>query len=178
MKFVDHTPETASPRASEVLKARKEPLDSYPTCSAYRPRCLSAVVLYRPDRIIGQSQHECGRATGYENSCGYCMAAHSTVAGMTAIPETVLKALRSGVNLPDRNSRHCARSQSTWPDLGDACPVNGLKSFSRHGIAGKSLGGCLCRFHEKIEHYVSHITETPVDAQFTQHAWELRSKSA
>jgi alkylhydroperoxidase family enzyme len=30
-------------------------------------------------------------AVSYENSCGYCMAAHSTVAGMIAMPENILK---------------------------------------------------------------------------------------
>jgi AhpD family alkylhydroperoxidase len=120
MRFVVHTPETVPPQTCEVLKGVERAFGFIPNLLgvlAEAPIALQAYIdlteLLGKASLNAVEQQVMMLAVSYENSCGYCMAAHSTVAGMTAMPETVLKALRSGVSLPDRNSRQCARSQST-----------------------------------------------------------------
>ncbi len=50
-------------------------------------------------------------AVSYENSCGYCMGAHRTIATMARTPDATIQALRNGTTPADQ--KHAALTKFT-----------------------------------------------------------------
>src|SRR5712691_4340696 len=107
MKFVVHTSETAPVPAREDLKAVEKTLGFVPNLLGVLAEAPIALKAYMNlTELLGNAglspveQQVMMLAASYENSCGYCMAAHSTVAGMAGVPKPVLAALRCGGTLP------------------------------------------------------------------------------
>jgi uncharacterized peroxidase-related enzyme len=186
MKFVVHTSETASPQAGEVLKSAEKAFGFVPNLLgvlAEAPIALQAYIdlteLLSKASLNAVEQQVMMLAVSYENSCGYCMAAHSTVAGMTAMPETILKALRNGVNLPDPKLEalrsfvvEVVRSRGRVSD-------ERIDEFLSAGYRRQNVLEVVFAVAMKtLSNYVNNMAETPVDAQFMQQVWGLQFQSA
>jgi uncharacterized peroxidase-related enzyme len=186
MRFVVHTAESASPEAREDLKSAQRAFGFVPNLlgvMAEAPIALKAYMnltdLLGKASLNAVEQQVMMLAASYENACGYCMAAHSTVASTIGMPEPVLTALRSGGNLPDRK-------------------LEALRSFvvdvnrSRGRVSDKRIGEFLSAGYSRqnvlevvfavamktLSNYVNEVAETPVDAQFMPRVWGQQLQSA
>src|ERR1700680_4526618 len=108
MKFVVHTTETAPPASREDLETAKKLFGFIPNLLgvlAAAPIALEAYIiltkLLEDASLSPVEQQVVMLAESHEYGCGYCMAAHSTVAGLAGMPALVLAALRGGTVLPD-----------------------------------------------------------------------------
>jgi uncharacterized peroxidase-related enzyme len=186
MKFVVHTPETASPEAREALTTAQRAFGFIPNLlgvMAEAPIALKAYMdltaLLGKASLTAVEQQVMMLAASYENACGYCMAAHSTIAGTIAMPEAVLTALRSGSNLPDPKLEalrsfvvDVVRSRGRVSD-------QRIEEFLHAGYRRQNVLEVVFAVAMKtLSNYTNHMTETPVDAQFKPQAWGIQLQSA
>ena len=110
--------------------------------------------------------------TSFENDCEYCMAAHSAIAGLTRVPQHVIKSLRDGSPLADRRLEALRvftravvqkRGNVTAQDLGAFSDAGYTRRHVLEVILGVSF--------KTLSNYVNHVAETPVDAAFQRLAW-------
>ncbi len=110
--------------------------------------------------------------TSYENECGYCMAAHSAIAGMQQVPQGVIQAIRSGKAIADGKLEALRRFTANivktrgWPTEAE---VNAFHAagYSKAQVLEVVLGVGL----KTLSNYANHVAETPLDAAFKPLAW-------
>ena len=113
----------------------------------------------------------------HENTCHYCMAAHSTgLASMPNAPEGLLAALRAGDPIDDPKLYALASlvreivREDGWPS------AERLEAFFASGYTQQHLLDVLVGVAQKtISNYVNHLSETVVDDAFAAQAWSGQS---
>ena len=110
----------------------------------------------------------------YENQCHYCVAAHSTIAGMLKVSDHIVAALRDGMPLPDAKLealRSFTRSlvvNRGWAEEQE------LEAFYEAGYTkAQALEVIVGIAMKTISNYTNHLSETPVDDAFAANAWEV-----
>ena len=108
----------------------------------------------------------------FENECGYCMAAHSTIAGMQRLPDEVVQALRDGVPLPDARlealrdfTRRVVRERGRVSEADVRAFLDA--GFERAQVLEVLLGVGM----KTISNYANHVAKVPVDPAFQANAW-------
>ena len=112
-------------------------------------------------------------AVSFENRCDYCMAAHSVIAAMRAVPAQVLTALRDGTALPDHRLEALARFTravvAQRAHLDDTVVADFLAAgFTRAQVLEVMLGVAM----KTLSNYANHVAATPLDAAFAKARWE------
>ncbi|HSR70588.1 MAG TPA: carboxymuconolactone decarboxylase family protein [Acidobacteriota bacterium] len=112
-------------------------------------------------------------AASYVNECGYCMAAHSTVAQMTKVPEDVVEALRTGQPIQDTKLEALRRLteeivvERGWPS--ELAVENFLDAgYERKHILEVLVGVAM----KTVSNYTNHVADTPLDAAFAANRWD------
>ena len=116
-------------------------------------------------------------AVSAENDCEYCVAAHSTVAGMLRAPETLVRAVREGSSTSDSRIdalvsfvRTVVRSRGEVPD-------GTVEAFLAHGFTKDQLGEVLVGVGLKtISNYFNALAGTPLDDAFKAQAWQAATR--
>ncbi len=111
-------------------------------------------------------------SVSFVNECDYCMAAHSTVAGMNSVPVEVIEALRSGTRLPDPKldalavlTRSVVETRG-WPT--DAAK----EAFFAAGYGTAEYLEVIVGVTVKtLSNYVNHAADTPLDPAFEAAKW-------
>ncbi len=117
--------------------------------------------------------------TIFENECDYCMAAHSTIAGMQRVPEDVVQALRRGEPISDPAlealsafTRKVVRERG-WVSQDD------VQEFLDAGYSKAQVLEVVLGIGMKVlSNYANHIAKTPVDEAFQAHTWTPPSEVA
>jgi AhpD family alkylhydroperoxidase len=179
MKFVVHTTETAPPASREGLEAAEKLFGFIPNLLgvlAEAPIALEAYIILT--KLLGDAslspveQQVVMLAGSNENGCGYCMAAHSTVAVVAGMPALVLAALRGGTVLPDKKLEalrsfviEVVRSRGRVSD-------ERIEEFLAAGYSAQSVLEVVFGVAMKtLSNYVNHMAETRVDRQFSRQIW-------
>lgn len=114
--------------------------------------------------------------TSYTNECGYCMAAHSAIAGMQKVPQEVIGALRDGAPIGDGKLEALRKFTASvvttrgWPSQADLNAFLGA-GYGRAQVLEVVLGVGI----KTLSNYANHIAETPLDAAFKPLAWTKAS---
>lgn len=114
-------------------------------------------------------------ATSRLNECDYCMAAHSTIAGMKGVDEYVIEALRDGTAIADdrlealRSFTEIVVEKRGWADDDDVQAFLGA-GFTRQNI----LDVVLIISMKTLSNYANHLAKPPVDAAFQPRQWQPR----
>lgn len=111
-------------------------------------------------------------SASFTNQCDYCMAAHTTIAGMQNIPENIVEALRTGIPLPDPKldalavlTRSIVESRG-WP------AEDVKKAFFAAGYGAREYLEVIVGVSVKtLSNYINHAADTPLDAAFKQAEW-------
>jgi len=112
-------------------------------------------------------------AVSAENDCEYCVAAHSTVAGMLRAPDVMVSAVRDGT--PTNNPRidalvHFAR---TIVRTRGNVPDGTVEDFLASGFTKDQLGEVMIGIGLKtISNYFNALAGTPLDDAFGAQAWQ------
>ena len=107
------------------------------------------------------------------NGCTYCMAAHTSVAQMTKVPEDVIQSLRTGSPIADpklealRAYTEKVVESRGWPDDKDLQALFAA-GYTQRTALEVVLGVGL----KTLSNYTNHLTQTPVDPVFEKNAWE------
>ena len=111
-------------------------------------------------------------SASFVNECDYCMAAHSTVAGMKSVPAEIIEALRSGTTLPDaRLDALAVLTRSIVETRG--WPTEAAKeAFFAAGYGTGEYREVIVGVTVKtLSNYVNHATDTPLDPAFETAKW-------
>jgi uncharacterized peroxidase-related enzyme len=112
-------------------------------------------------------------AVSTENACTYCVAAHSTIAGMLKARPDVVTAVRNGAPVPDPKldalvafTRTVIRNKGFSPEAAvSALLAAGYTKAQAIEVVG--LVGL-----KTLENYVHALTKAPLDAAFEAQRWD------
>ena len=112
----------------------------------------------------------------HENTCDYCMAAHSTVAQMKKVPAAIIEALRDGRPLPDKKLEALRQFvRAVVKNRGHMTEAE-VEAFLDAGYSRAQLFEVLVGVGMKtMSNYTNHIADTPLDAAFQPQEWAKAS---
>ncbi|MBU4530733.1 MAG: carboxymuconolactone decarboxylase family protein [Hoeflea sp.] len=112
-------------------------------------------------------------ASSYENGCEYCMAVHTTLAGMQKVPSDIVNAIRDGQKIANRKYeaiRSLAASITStrgWPNNAT------LVEFYEVGYGPQQVLEVILGIGLKtISNYTAHLADTKLDDAFQAVAWK------
>lgn len=186
MKFQLHD-ESSAPEASKpVLEQTREKYgfalnlfgvmaESPAALKAYTS--LSAILDEHAGLDAGQQQIVM-LAISENNGCGYCMAAHSTVAEkMAGVPREVVDALRDGRDPEDPKAAALARFARSILEHRGWVPEADQDAFLEAGFGRREVLDVVTIVAMKtLSNYTNHLADTPVDDAFESRAWSKGSE--
>lgn len=116
-------------------------------------------------------------AVSAENDCEYCVAAHSTVAGMLRASDTMVRAVRDGVPTNDQRIDALVSFVRTVVRTRGNVPDDMVETFLARGFTKDQLGEVLLGVGLKtISNYFNALAGTPLDDAFTPQAWQAAAR--
>ncbi len=179
VQFEVHSVETAPGPSQELLVQVRKKIGFVPSMMgvlAASPAALKAYVgldeAYESSSLTPTERQVVLLTVSFENECHYCMAAHSVVARMQHMQESVLEALREGSRLPDSKleslrvfTQQVVRKRG-WISRDE------IEAFLQAGYTKATVLEVLVGVTLKtLSNYANHIAHTPVDAAFRSQAW-------
>ena len=179
MQFTIHTLETAPQESKQALAHAKETFGFIPNLegiSAEAPALLKGSMalwdLFETTSLTPIEQQVIYLTANYENSCDYCMAAHSGLAKAIGMPRKYIEALRNGTPIPDlklQALRHFTQQMVKtrgWVDDSE------IEAFMKAGYTQQHVLEVILGIAIKVIHnYTNHIAKTPLDRQFQPNVW-------
>lgn len=107
-----------------------------------------------------------------ENGCEYCVAAHSAIAGMMILPESVVQALRNRQPIVNDKLEALRSFTATVVQQRGHLKEKQISEFLSAGFDGSAILAVITAVALKtISNYANHIAETPLDDAFKAHGW-------
>ena len=179
-QFKVHTIESAPSEAQPILKAMKGSLGFVPNLMGVlsnAPVALSAYVslvdLLDKSSLTPAERQIALLAVSTENSCAYCVAAHSVIAkNMVKVDAATVAALRDGKSLPDAKQDALAKFVQSVVKNRGVVGASEVEGFLSKGYTQQNVLEVLVAVSAKtLSNYVNHIAATPLDAAFQPEAW-------
>ncbi|MEY8827524.1 carboxymuconolactone decarboxylase family protein [Sedimentitalea sp. XS_ASV28] len=185
-EFTIHTEETA-PEASKPLVAKSIAANG-------RLPGLHGVMAEAPGLLEGyQKLHELflnssfdkdeltvvWQAINVENECHYCVPAHTGIAKMMKVDDSITEALRNETPLP--TPRLEALRTFTLKLVRDRGFVSDadVQTFLDAGFTQRNILEVILGYSQKImSNYTNHLAKTPVDKVFEKYEWSRREAAA
>ncbi len=172
---IDSAPDRAKPTLEKAQKAMGFIPNLYGTF-AESPATLEAYAtigsLFDRSSFNATERQIVLLATSFENGCEYCMAAHTTIAGMQKLPADVVEALRSGNAIPDarlealRSFTLQVVRERGWVKDAD------VQAFLDAGFTQAQVLEVILGVGMKtISNYTNHVASIPLDGAFQPNAW-------
>ncbi len=179
MEFTIHTLETAPEDSKQALAHVKETFSFIPNLEgifAEAPALLKGSMalwdLFENTSFTAIEQQVIYLTVNYENSCDYCMAAHSGLARAIGMSEENIEALRKGTSMPDAKLqalRHFTQqmvNERGWVEESE------IEAFMEAGYNKQQILEVILGIAIKVMHnYTNHIAKTPLDKQFKPNIW-------
>lgn len=180
--FPIHTAETAPPASRPFIEAARKAFGLVPNLigefsesPAVVEGYLALAGAYQKTSFTPLEREVVLIAASVENSCHYCVAAHTTVTQAQKLDQSVIDQVRAGGPIADAKLE-ALRSFTTklvrergW--VSDADVQDFLRAgYSKANVLEVVLGIGL----KTISNYVNHIAETPLDAPFQANAFTPR----
>ena len=120
-----------------------------------------------------QEQEVVFLSVSYENSCEYCMAAHSFIGdNMTSVPIEVTDAIRNGTEIPNKKLKALSTFTRAMTSKKGLPSASDLSSFLESGYTEKHILGVIAGLGVKtMSNYFNHIFNTEVDSMFMNRKW-------
>ena len=116
-------------------------------------------------------------AVSAQNGCDYCVAAHSTGAGMVNMPADVLTALRDQKELPDTKLNTLATFALAMLEQRGYMSDADLAAFTEAGYGQAHLLDVITILaHKTMSNYFNHIAKTPLDDMFKPLEWQAAAE--
>jgi len=179
-RYPVHTADTAPAGAGESIEKATEAFGFLPNLigvMASSPALAEAYlalsdIFQQKTRLDATEQHVVLLTVSRFHECRYCMAAHTTTAGMVGVDDDVVRAIREDRPIPDARlealrvlSREIV-TQRGWPGEG------ARQRFFEAGYDEGQLLDVLVGVAQKtLSNYTNHIGGTPVDAPMQANEW-------
>jgi uncharacterized peroxidase-related enzyme len=186
-KFTAHTIESAPAASRPLLEGLQRAFGFVPNLFgvfAESPAALGGALAifeaFSKSSLSAAQQQLVMLAASEANDCGYCVAAHSTIAKrMTKMDPALVDAARRRERLADakldalvRFTRQVVEQRGTLADADVAAFLDA--GYTRAQVVEVLLGVGMKTFNN----YVDHIAHTPLNDQFKAEAWLPKRKAA
>ena len=112
----------------------------------------------------------------YENSCNYCMAAHSGLAKMIGMSPENIEALRNGTPMIDEKLQALRQFTQKMVRQRGWVEDSQIEAFMAAGYSKQQVLEVILGIAIKVMHnYTNHIAKTPLDKQFKPNVWSKPS---
>ncbi|VEP15866.1 conserved hypothetical protein [Hyella patelloides LEGE 07179] len=183
MEFTIHALETAPDESKEALAHAKETFGFIPNLEgilAEAPALLKGSMtlwdLFETTSFTPIEQQVIYLTANYENSCSYCMAAHSGLAKMTGISQENIEALRNGTPMPEPKLQALRRFTQKMVQERGWVEDREIEAFMTAGYSKQQVLEVILGIAVKVMHnYTNHIAKTPLDRQFQPNIWSKPS---
>lgn len=178
--FDVHTKETASADAAQLLAAAEKAYGFVPNLLgtfAESPATLKGYMtlgkIFDESSFSPTERQTVLLTISRDNECRYCLAAHSTIAGMQNVPADVVDAIRDDRPIGDERLETLRQFTATvvakrgWLTGAEVDAFIGA-GFTRAQVFEVILGVGL----KTISNYINHVADTPVDAAFAPRQWQ------
>lgn len=186
--FPMHTLETAPSKSRPLLRQLTEQLGFIPNLAATMAGSSTLLETFLGARsrvqqgsLPGAARETISLAVSYENSCSYCMAAHSVFAQGAGVPEPVIEALRAGEEPPADFAELKAIASFTRKVLapgGGAGEEDVQAMFDAGYTQDQLLETVAVIGFTALANWTHNLARTPVDEAFGDRAWRPRVEAA
>lgn len=178
-EFTLHTAETAPEGSKPILTGAAEKFGFTPNLLAVLAESPAALKGYTglagavsETTLSGTEQQVVLMTTSFENGCTYCMAAHSTISGMTGVPDDVVESLRSGTAIADPKLNTLAEFSRAVVQNRGLVDDSVTAGFLAAGYTNENILEVItCVAQKTISNYTNHFAHTPSDDAFAAKAW-------
>ena len=184
--FTTHTLETAPAGAQDLLSQVSEKYGFLPNLMATMAESPELAKAYAAiGDLFGQTgftpteQQVVLLAISRMNGCDYCVAAHSTIAGVERVPLDVVEAIRDDRPIADsrlealRRFTQAVVAQRGW--VGEAEIEKFLAAgFDKRRVFDVILGTAM----KTLSNYTNHVAKTPLDEAFAGQRWDSTESDA
>lgn len=108
-----------------------------------------------------------------ENTCHYCVAAHTSIAQMQDVPVEVIRALRDGTAIEDPKLEALHKLATLLVKQDGFIDAQDLEDFFAAGYTQQHVLEIIVGIGLKtLSNYTNHIIDTEVDDAFAANAWK------
>jgi AhpD family alkylhydroperoxidase len=168
-------PEAARPHL-EAANRRNGFVSTLNGVMAESPELLAGYValgeLFGKSSLPVRAKHVVWITASVENDCGYCVAAHSTMALRAKVPAEAIEALRAGKVLDDpaleaaRRFTQVMVASRGWVDDAE------VQAFLDAGYTRRHVMDIVLGVGMKtLSNYTNHIAHTPLDPAWQEQQW-------
>ncbi len=177
--FPVHSSETAPEGSKPILAAVQKKFGFVPNlfrvmaeAPAAGETYMAVMDIFERSSLSDAEKQTVLLSVSFVNGCDYCMAAHSTVAGMKNVPAEIIEALRSGTALPDPKLDALAVLSRSFVET-RGCPTQAAKeAFFEAGYGTREYLEVIVGVTVKtLSNYVNHAADTPLDTAFEAAKW-------
>ncbi len=176
------TIETAPEEAKETLKQVQSAFGFVPNLMgvfANSPETLKAYLnvseLFEATSFSPTEQQVVLLTASYENTCDYCVAAHTVISGMQKVSDDVVNAIRNGETLQDEKLEALRQfTAEVTRERGNPTQEAKDRFHGAGYTAQNGLEVILGVTQKTLSNYVNHIAKTPLDDAFASAKWEKR----
>jgi uncharacterized peroxidase-related enzyme len=184
-QFKIHTPDTTSDAGRDVLQTVSMAYGFVPNLMATMVEApatakgyLALSEIFASTSFSPVEQQVVLLTTSRANGCEYCVAAHSTIAGMQKVDADIVAAIRDNRPIADAKLEalrvliNKLNEQRGW--LSDADVAEFIAAgYGQQQVLEAVLGVAF----KTISNYTNHIAGTPVDEAFAKQAWKAPQKA-
>lgn len=180
--FTIHKPETAPEASRSLLEEATSRYGFIPNLLgvlAEAPQALEAYVdlseLLARSSLSAAEREVVLIAASLKNSCGYCVAAHSTVARRQKVPGEVIAALRESRPISDPRLEALRRFAETLIETRGQVSEQEVQTFLNAGFSRRQMLEVVLGLALKtLSNYTNNLVGTPVDDAFAAETQGLR----
>ena len=177
--FTIHTVDTAPAEASPRLQKAQDTLGFVPNLYATMAEAPAVLEGYQTlagifgkTNLSATEQQIILMTNNVLNGCGYCMAAHTTIARGQEVPEDVIQALRDGTPIADAKLEALRTFATTVNETRGNPKDSDIEALLGAGYTKQTVFEVVLGTAFKVlSNYTNHIAETPVDDAFASNAW-------
>lgn len=177
--FAIHNESTAPAEVASALADTKESLGMIPNLHgifAESPQTYHAYQAlteqFHNTSLSTTVQHVVLLTASRQNSCHYCMAAHTALAQQAGVDEEIITAIREDKPVPDDAAETVRRFTQAVVTHRGIVPEGETADFLAAGFTRRQILDVVLGVTMKtLSNYTNHLAETPVDDAFQAHSW-------
>ncbi|MBB1488973.1 carboxymuconolactone decarboxylase family protein [Oceanospirillum sediminis] len=177
MAFNLHTPETAPNASKDQLIQSEKSFGWIPNLHAVlaeAPVVLEAYkslhTLFQRSSFNNDELTVVWQVINYENQCHYCLPAHTAIAHMMKVDQSIIDALHTGQPLSDNKLDALRNTTLALVRNRGKLSQEEVQAFHDAGYGNQQLLEILLGIAQKtISNYTNHLANTPVDEAFAEY---------
>lgn len=179
MNFILHTQESAPSASKALLDDSLKDFGMIPNLHAIMaeaPNVLKAYKLlhdlFKNTSFSNEELTVIWQTINVENECVYCVPAHTGIAQIMQIDDSIINALRDSTKLPTEKLE--ALRDTTLALLRERGRLDKaiLTVFYKVGYENRQLLEIVLGISQKVmSNYINHLAETPIDKEFEAFIW-------